>query len=98
MCVTCTQTGVQNVKQSLYFTGARVRRLIMHPKDLPWIVSALQWNNEVSMWDVETGARQKSLWASTEPPLSQSQVTVYHEISFSFAFYSFSLSISCFKL
>ncbi|XP_041377701.1 phosphoinositide 3-kinase regulatory subunit 4-like [Gigantopelta aegis] len=54
-------------------TGARVRRLIMHPKDLPWIVSALQWNNEVSMWDVETGARQKSLWASTEPPLSQSQ-------------------------
>ncbi|XP_067658475.1 phosphoinositide 3-kinase regulatory subunit 4-like [Haliotis asinina] len=53
--------------------NARVRKLIMHPKDQPWIVSAFQWNNEVSMWDVETGARQKSLWASAAPPLSISQ-------------------------
>lgn len=55
--------------------GARVRRLLMHPREQSWIVSGLQGNNEVSMWDVETGARQKALWASSAPPLSQTQVS-----------------------
>ncbi|XP_069112623.1 phosphoinositide 3-kinase regulatory subunit 4-like isoform X1 [Argopecten irradians] len=56
-------------------TGARVRKLIVHPKEQSWIISATQGNNEVSMWDVETGARQKALWASSAPPLSQNQTS-----------------------
>lgn len=39
------------------------------------IVSSVQGNNEVSFWDLETGARQKTLWASSAPPMSQTQVT-----------------------
>lgn len=39
-----------------------------------WVVAAFQGNNEVSMWDLETSARQQTLWASSFPPLSQSQV------------------------
>ncbi|XP_076085974.1 phosphoinositide 3-kinase regulatory subunit 4-like isoform X1 [Mytilus galloprovincialis] len=55
--------------------GARVRKLIVHPKEQSWIISATQGNNEVSMWDVETGARRKALWASPAPPLSQKQAS-----------------------
>ena len=54
--------------------GARIRKLIVHPKEQSWIISSVQGNNEVSMWDVETGARRKALWASPAPPLSQKQV------------------------
>ncbi|KAK3104962.1 hypothetical protein FSP39_014143 [Pinctada imbricata] len=56
-------------------TGARVRRLVAHPQEQSWIISATQGNNEVSMWDVETGTRQKVLWASPAPPLSQNQAS-----------------------
>ncbi|XP_064641912.1 phosphoinositide 3-kinase regulatory subunit 4-like isoform X2 [Lineus longissimus] len=56
-------------------TGARVRRLITHPIEQSWVMSAVQGNNEVSMWDLETGARQKTLWASTAPPLSTTQAS-----------------------
>ncbi|KAL4221189.1 phosphoinositide-3-kinase [Mactra antiquata] len=52
-------------------SNSRVRRLLAHPKEQSWIISAVQGNNEVSMWDVETGARRKALWASTEPTLSK---------------------------
>nr|KAG5688488.1 hypothetical protein BaRGS_007132 [Batillaria attramentaria] len=52
-------------------TGARVRRIVMHPKKQSWLVSAVQWNNEVSMWDVESEQRQEALWASPHPPLTQ---------------------------
>lgn len=55
-------------------TGARVRRVLCHPTRQSWIVSALQGNNEVSMWDVETGAHERTLWASIAPPLSQTKV------------------------
>lgn len=58
----------------LLFPGARVHRVIAHPQEQSWTISATHGNNEVSMWDVETGARQKVLWASTAPPLSQTQV------------------------
>ena len=64
-----------NTELNLLFSGARVRKLIVHPKEQSWIISATQGNNEVSMWDVETGARRKALWASPAPPLSQKQVT-----------------------
>ncbi|KAI8517018.1 phosphoinositide-3-kinase, regulatory subunit 4 [Branchiostoma belcheri] len=56
-------------------TGARVRKLCMHPSQQSWVISAVQGNNEVSMWDMETGARQMTLWASSAPPLSTSQAS-----------------------
>ncbi|XP_006815104.1 phosphoinositide 3-kinase regulatory subunit 4-like [Saccoglossus kowalevskii] len=56
-------------------TGTRVRQLLMHPLHQSWVISAVEGNNEVSMWDMETGARQMTLWASTTPALSQTQAS-----------------------
>ncbi|XP_052760753.1 phosphoinositide 3-kinase regulatory subunit 4-like [Mya arenaria] len=53
--------------------GSRVRRLVPHPTEQSWMISAVQGNNEVSMWDIETGARRKALWASSVPTLSKTQ-------------------------
>uniref|UniRef100_A0AAZ3QCY6 non-specific serine/threonine protein kinase n=1 Tax=Oncorhynchus tshawytscha TaxID=74940 RepID=A0AAZ3QCY6_ONCTS len=36
-----------------------------------WLCLAVQGNNEVSMWDMETGDRKFTLWASSAPPLSE---------------------------
>ena len=58
----------------MLFLGARVRRLATHPTEQSWVVSAVQGNNEVTVWDLETGARRQALWASHTPPLSQTQV------------------------
>lgn len=55
--------------------GARVRRLATHPTEQSWVVSAVQGNNEVTVWDLETGAWRQALWASHTPPLSQTQVS-----------------------
>lgn len=57
--------------------GARVRRLATHPIEQSWVVAAVQGNNEVTVWDLETGARRQALWASHTPPLSQTQVSPY---------------------
>lgn len=54
-------------------TGARVRKVITHPTEHSWILSAVQGNNEISMWNLETGFRQTVLWASSAPPLSHTQ-------------------------
>ncbi|RLU24739.1 hypothetical protein DMN91_002829 [Ooceraea biroi] len=54
-------------------TGARVRKVISHPTEQSWIISAVQGNNEISMWDLETDQRQMVLWASSAPPLSHTQ-------------------------
>ncbi|RUS85454.1 hypothetical protein EGW08_006787 [Elysia chlorotica] len=51
-------------------SGRRVKRLAMHPSEQSWLVASFNWNNEVSMWDAETGQRQKTLWPSATPPLS----------------------------
>ena len=58
-------------------TGVRVRRLLTHPShnNPSCILSSVQGNNEVSIWDLETGARQKTLWASLAPPLSQTKAS-----------------------
>ncbi|ELT97398.1 hypothetical protein CAPTEDRAFT_159025 [Capitella teleta] len=56
-------------------TGARVRRLLVHPTEPSTVLSSVQGNNEVSFWDMETGARQKTLWASSAPPMSQTQAS-----------------------
>ncbi|XP_070582447.1 phosphoinositide 3-kinase regulatory subunit 4 isoform X3 [Erythrolamprus reginae] len=52
---------------------ARIRRLIMHPLSQSWVIAAVQGNNEVSMWDMETGDCRFTLWASSAPPLSELQ-------------------------
>ncbi|XP_036287400.1 phosphoinositide 3-kinase regulatory subunit 4 isoform X4 [Pipistrellus kuhlii] len=52
---------------------ARIRRLSMHPRHQSWVIAAVQGNNEVSMWDMETGDRRFTLWASSAPPLSELQ-------------------------
>lgn len=54
--------------------GAGVRRVSMHPKEGSWVVSAVNGNNEISMWDMETQSRHMTLWASPKPPLSMTQV------------------------
>ncbi|KMR04641.1 phosphoinositide 3-kinase regulatory subunit 4 [Lasius niger] len=54
-------------------TGARVRKVITHPTEHSWIISAVQGNNEISMWNLETDHRQMVLWASSAPPLSRTQ-------------------------
>lgn len=55
--------------------GSRVRRLVKHPTLPSCVLSAVQGNNEVSNWNLETGFRQTVLWASNTPPLSQTQVS-----------------------
>ncbi|XP_048405605.1 phosphoinositide 3-kinase regulatory subunit 4 isoform X2 [Stegostoma tigrinum] len=52
---------------------ARIRRLLMHPLCQSWVIAAVQGNNEVSMWNMETGDRRFTLWASSAPPLSEMQ-------------------------
>uniref|UniRef100_A0A8C7CKS6 non-specific serine/threonine protein kinase n=1 Tax=Oncorhynchus kisutch TaxID=8019 RepID=A0A8C7CKS6_ONCKI len=54
-------------------TRARIRRLLMHPLYQSSVIAAVQGNNEVSMWDMETGDRKFTLWASSAPPLSELQ-------------------------
>ncbi len=72
--------------------GARVRRLLTHRVEQSWIVSSCQGNNEISMWDMETGARQKTLWASSAPALSTTQVCCYGNL---FTFPGYNASYSC---
>lgn len=60
---------------------AWIRRVMMHPQQQSWIISAVQGNNEVSMWDVETGARQKALWASPSPALSHRDASIFIKYS-----------------
>jgi len=57
----------------LFSSGARVRKVITHPIEHSWIISAVQGNNEISMWNLETDHRQMVLWASNAPPLSRTQ-------------------------
>ena len=60
--------------QEIKFLGAAVRRVNMHPKEGSWVVSAINGNNEISMWDMETQSRHMTLWASPKPPLCMTQV------------------------
>lgn len=54
-----------------------MRRLIKHPTEPSWIISAIQDNNEVTVWNLESGSKQQTLWASSAPPLSNSQVRLF---------------------
>lgn len=48
--------------------------MISHPTKHSCILSSVQGNNEISMWNLETGFREKVLWASRAPPLSKTDV------------------------
>ncbi|KRT79355.1 HEAT domain-containing protein [Oryctes borbonicus] len=56
-------------------TAERIRKVISHPTKHSWILSSVQGNNEISMWNLETGFREKVLWVSRAPPLSKTDVT-----------------------
>ncbi|BES89107.1 phosphoinositide 3-kinase regulatory subunit [Nesidiocoris tenuis] len=53
--------------------GSRIRRLCSHPTQPSWLISAIEGNNEVSLYCIESGSRQTVLWGSGAPPLSNSQ-------------------------
>ncbi|XP_018329607.1 phosphoinositide 3-kinase regulatory subunit 4 [Agrilus planipennis] len=55
-------------------SGARIRKVISHPTEHSWIISSVQGNNEISMWNLETGFRQCVLWGSSSPPLSKTHM------------------------
>uniref|UniRef100_A0A673I8W3 non-specific serine/threonine protein kinase n=1 Tax=Sinocyclocheilus rhinocerous TaxID=307959 RepID=A0A673I8W3_9TELE len=61
---------------------ARIRRLLMHPLYQSSVIAAVQGNNEVSMWDMETGDRKFTLWASSAPPLSEMQVCCHFYLQY----------------
>ncbi|XP_075209888.1 vacuolar protein sorting 15 isoform X2 [Lycorma delicatula] len=52
----------------------RVRRLVTHPTEPSWLISSVQGNNEIGMWNIESGSRQLVLWPSNAPPLSNTQL------------------------
>jgi WD40 repeat protein len=54
--------------------GARVLRLLCHPTQPSCLISAVNHNNEISIWDWENQSRTLALWASPTPPLSSYQV------------------------
>ncbi|XP_036323773.1 phosphoinositide 3-kinase regulatory subunit 4 [Rhagoletis pomonella] len=51
-------------------TGSRIRKVACHPTEPSYLISASQSNNEVSLWNIETGHRQTVLWASSASVLS----------------------------
>jgi len=53
---------------------ARVRRLADTGRPGCLLVS-VQGNNEVGVWNLESGSRQQVLWASTAPPLAAAQAS-----------------------
>lgn len=53
--------------------GSRVLRLLSHPTQPSCLVSAVNNNNEISIWDWENQSRTLALWASPTPPLSSFQ-------------------------
>lgn len=53
---------------------ARANQPVLHFLHCNIFPVAVQGNNEVSMWDMETGDRRFTLWASSAPPLSELQV------------------------
>ncbi|KAG4077720.1 hypothetical protein HA402_011149 [Bradysia odoriphaga] len=50
---------------------SRIRKVAPHPTEPSWLISASHGNNEVSIWNIESGFRESALWASSAPPLSK---------------------------
>lgn len=59
---------------SLPLPGCGLAARSPRPSNAGLSPAAVQGNNEVSMWDMETGDRRLTLWASSAPPLSELQV------------------------
>lgn len=59
-------------------SATRIRKIIPHPTENNWLISTSHGNNEVSVWNIETGHRQAALWASNAPPLSKESVIHPH--------------------
>ncbi|KAG5888474.1 hypothetical protein JTB14_022104 [Gonioctena quinquepunctata] len=55
--------------------SVRIKKVLSHPTEHSWVLSSIQGNNEISMWNIETSFRQKVLWGSTSPPLSKQGTT-----------------------
>ncbi|KAH8406647.1 hypothetical protein KR222_001554 [Zaprionus bogoriensis] len=51
-----------------------IRKVACHPTEPSYLISASQSNNEVSVWNIETGQRQTVLWASPAPVLTNSSL------------------------
>ena len=65
------------VSTVVHTTQRRVRRVLVHPFHQSTVIAATQSNNEVSFWDLETASRQRTLWASNTPALSQTQMSTH---------------------
>uniref|UniRef100_A0A8D8VIJ6 non-specific serine/threonine protein kinase n=1 Tax=Cacopsylla melanoneura TaxID=428564 RepID=A0A8D8VIJ6_9HEMI len=48
----------------------RVRRIIAHPSSPSCIIASTTGNNEVSVWNLESGVRLSTFWSAPSPPLS----------------------------
>lgn len=59
-----------------------IRKVACHPTEPSCLVSASQSNNEVSIWNIETGHRQTVLWASPAPVLSNTSVVNIFIVTF----------------
>ncbi|XP_064549625.1 phosphoinositide 3-kinase regulatory subunit 4 isoform X1 [Drosophila montana] len=51
-----------------------IRKVACHPTEPSYLISASQSNNEVSVWNIETGQRQTVLWASPAPVLTNTSL------------------------
>lgn len=67
--VTTIEHPIQNIK---------VKKVISHPTKSSWIISSVQGNNEMDMWNLETAEREKVLWGSSSPPLTYSPKSEEH--------------------
>ena len=54
--------------------GHAIRKVVAHPEEKSWIISSCHGNNEVDVWDMESGEKKNVFWASQAPPLSQQKV------------------------
>lgn len=54
---------------------SRIRRVVYHPTEPSYLLSASQGNNEIFSWNIETSSRQTCLWASPVPPLTNNNAT-----------------------
>lgn len=51
-----------------------IRKISCHPTEPSCLISASQSNNEVSVWNIETGYRETVLWASSTPVFSNTDL------------------------
>lgn len=60
----------------------KIKKVMCHPTEPSWIISSVQGNNKIVMWNLETKSMEQILWSGKSPPLSQSSVSKIHFIFF----------------